>query len=181
MPRTEDRIKALADYLEVAPDTISVAYDYTDNIFETEDGEEYLVVTEEEAYNAAKTDIEDLFDDLGIDSFAPGFQDWILGNAIDEDFIDSAFEEELDYIREDDPEAAEELENSYTSTWERAEYFKDNWGERDFSKWIFDNNAIDLDAIVDECISWDGVAHFIAHYDGIEHELENNLFAYRTN
>ena len=38
-----------------------------------------------------------------------------------------------------------------------------------------------MDEVVDQCIYLDGIAHFIATYDGKEHELGNDLFAYRTN
>jgi hypothetical protein len=37
------------------------------------------------------------------------------------------------------------------------------------------------DAIIDECIEWDGIAHFIARYDGDEIELNGGFFAYRIN
>jgi hypothetical protein len=40
---------------------------------------------------------------------------------------------------------------------------------------------IDMDAVVEECISQDGIAHFIASYDAKEINLGNGLFAYRTN
>jgi hypothetical protein len=44
-----------------------------------------------------------------------------------------------------------------------------------------DNDAIDIDAVVEECISEDGVAHFIASYDDNEIDLGDGLFAYRIN
>lgn len=216
MPKTEDRIKALADYLEVEPDTIKVAYDYTDNLFETEDGEEYLVVTEEEAYEAAKDDIINFIDDLGIGGFTPGFQDWILENAVDTDFLYDYVREDYDnyvYDIEDEPDdeygtrlAAECVENGLVSEedFEDGEYvgdedlgellvtylvdqvddyrewFVSNFGKDELNRVLQDAN-LDYDAIVDECISWDGIAHFIARYDGEEIELENDLFAYRQN
>lgn len=216
MPKTEDRIKALADYLEVEPDTIKVAYDYTDNLFETEDGEEYLVVTEEEAYEAAKDDIINFIDDLGIGGFTPGFQDWILENAVDTDFLYDYAREDYDnyvYDIEDEPDdeygtrlAAECVENGLVSEedFEDGEYvgdedlgellvtylvdqvddyrewFVSNFGKDELNRVLQDAN-LDYDAIVDECISWDGIAHFIARYDGEEIELENDLFAYRQN
>lgn len=39
---------------------------------------------------------------------------------------------------------------------------------------------IDMDKIVDECISRDGIAHFVAIYDGKEIDLGNGLYAYRV-
>lgn len=68
-----------------------------------------------------------------------------------------------------------------------AEYIEDNFGKEELSDIVKKNNAIDLDKIVEECISWDGRGHFLAKYDGTEHELEGDepgyieYYAYRTN
>lgn len=177
--RKSERVNALAKSLEVKPEEISDGY--MENVFEIRDGREYFVVTEEEGYELAKEDIIDLFGDLGIGSFSENFQDWIMENAVDEDFIDSAFEEEVEFVREEDEEAAEEMENNYVTYYDKIKYFYDMFGERDFAEWIEHNDALDIEKIADECISWDGVAHFIARYDGEEIELENDLFAYRIN
>ena len=216
MPREEDRINALANYLEIDPAEIKEGY--RENLFETEDGEEYFVVTEEEAYDLAKEDIENTIDDLGIDAFAPDFQDWIMNNAVDTSFLEDFVKEDYqnyasDIEYESDPEygtrlAAECVEHGLISEdeFENGEYtgdedlvellseflFEDvsdykewfdfNFGKGELTK-ILQNNgwALDTDAIVDECISWDGVAHFISFYDGKEIELEDDLFAYRCN
>ena len=42
-------------------------------------------------------------------------------------------------------------------------------------------SIINIDAIVEEAIDWDGVAHFIAYYDGKEIDLGDGLYAYRVN
>lgn len=42
-------------------------------------------------------------------------------------------------------------------------------------------SIIDFDAFVDEAVSIDGRGHFLASYDGHEHDLDNNLFLYRLN
>ena len=38
-----------------------------------------------------------------------------------------------------------------------------------------------IEEFVNESVNADGYGHFLAHYDGEELELENNLYAYRTN
>lgn len=38
-----------------------------------------------------------------------------------------------------------------------------------------------LEAFVNEAIRYDGAGHFLSSYDGEELELENDLYAYRTN
>ena len=43
-------------------------------------------------------------------------------------------------------------------------------------------NAIkDINDFVSDAISCDGRGHFMSSYDGQEHQLDNNLFLYRTN
>lgn len=84
-----------------------------------------------------------------------------------EDFdVEEAKERYVDYLSDvDDP----------------IEYFIDNYGKETF-KYALKHGDIDLDiqAIADEAIVWDGVAHFLARYDGREIELDNGLFAYRV-
>jgi len=43
-------------------------------------------------------------------------------------------------------------------------------------------NAVkDVNDFVNDAISCDGRGHFMSSYDGHEHQLDNNLFLYRTN
>ena len=55
----------------------------------------------------------------------------------------------------------------------------DNFGNEEASKMLVDNNAIDYDKIAEDCVDTDGIAHFVADYDGDEIELADNLYAYR--
>ena len=66
----EEKIKALAEFLGISEEEISEGY--TDNVFETSDGEEYLVVTDEEADDEFYQYEENLIDELGLDTFS----DW---------------------------------------------------------------------------------------------------------
>ena len=155
---------------------------YGDNIYETEDGEEWFIGNEEQAYEAAKQDILELFDDMGLESFSESFQDWILEYAIRSDFLDQVREEEAQYREEDgDTDTAEWLrdmnDRDFVATL-RYDLFGD---ENEFKKWLKKHDAINLDRVAEEAISWDGVPHFIATYDGNEVELPNGLYAYRLN
>lgn len=215
MPRYEDRVNALASYLEVDPSTIKDSY--RENLFETEDGEEYFVVTEDEGRELAREDIEGIVDDLGISAFSPDFQDWIIMNAVDSDWFEDACRESYenyayDIQSEKDDEygtrlAAECVENGLVSEedFEDGEYigsedlaellseylfdqvddyvewYRDDFGDSDLTYVVTNYNLLDMDAIVDECLTWDGVAHFVASYDGDEIELDNDLYAYRVN
>lgn len=62
-----------------------------------------------------------------------------------------------------------------------VDYCGDNFGWDWVSQAADKNNLINMDAVVDECIELDGIAHFISRYDGEEHDLGNGLYAYRTN
>ena len=46
---------------------------------------------------------------------------------------------------------------------------------------VMDNNLIDIDEASRDAVQSDGIAHFIASYDGITLYLLNNNVAYRNN
>lgn len=207
MVDTETRIKALSDYLGV-----EVKEGYTENYFETEDGEEYWVLTGEEAYDKAKEYIEDFLRTEGYESFTPSFQEHILNNCLDEDSIEETLK---DYIEErfnndsdediieeassnldvelydDEGELKEDIDidNLREQLINREKEILDSEGIIEYADNYFDglenlldiNVYIDEDKVAEDCIDWDGVAPQLAFYDGDEIELEDDLYAYRTN
>lgn len=221
----DERINALAEYLNIDPSEISNIYD---NEFETPEGD-YYVVDEDEARQLARDDIENLFDDLGLESFTESFKDWIIMNALDNDWFEEAVRESMEsymedieneassmgyenrlieemhdhgIIHDDDFEIDEDGEPNLRELKEDididdkkeefidllvenaghpVEYCADNFGWDWVSKAATENNLIDMDEVVEQCIYEDGIAHFIARYDGDEIELGNGLYAYRTN
>jgi hypothetical protein len=221
----EDRINALAEFLNIDPSEISNIYDYE---YETPEGD-YLVVTEEEAEELAKEDIRNIYDDLGLESFTPGFRDWIIMNALDNDWFEDAIRESYEsYVENIESESSsmgydnrliEEMHDHQVLSDEDFEidedgepnlrelkegididdkkeefidllvenagnavdYCGDNFGWDWVTEMASTHNLVDLEEVVDQCIYEDGVAHFIARYDGEEIELENGLYAYRTN
>lgn len=223
---TEDeRKQALADYLGVSFDEIKNGSD--DNLFETEDGEEYYVVDEDEATELAKEDIELLYDDIGLESFTPVFKDWIYDNAIDEDWFEDWFLNDYksyaEEIRDEDSDdfASRLIEEMYEAGILTDDDFEiDDNGDTDYmtlkddievddkiddfaqkltddiddyahefefqlgkdalKNVVDEHNLVDLDKVIDRCIDIDGLAHFIAHYDGEEIDLDDGLFAYRV-
>jgi hypothetical protein len=220
-----ERIQALAEYLGINPSEISNIYDLE---FETPEGD-YLVVDEDEAKVLAKEDIESLFDDLGLDSFTPDFKDWIIMNALDNDWFEEAVRESYEYYVEDIEDEAssmgyenrlieemhdhqvlsdddfavgedgepdlttlnddvdvEDLKEEFIdllveNAGNAVDYCGDNFGWDWVTQMATQHGLIDMNEVVEQCIYMDGVAHFIARYDGEEHDLGNGLFAYRTN
>jgi hypothetical protein len=221
----DERITSLAIYLNIDPSEISNIYDYE---FETPEGD-YLVVTEEEAEELAKEDIRSLYDDLGLESFTSSFRDWIIMNALDNEWFEDAIKESYEYYVEDIEEEAssmgyenrliEEMHDHQVlsdddfvvgedgepdlttlnddvdidslkeefidllveNAGDPVDYCGDNYGWDWVTEVATQHNLIDMDEVVEQCIYMDGVAHFIARYDGEEHELGNGLYAYRTN
>ena len=107
----EQKLQALANYLDVDPSYFEEE-GYDPNEFESKEyNESYLVLTEEEAREYAKRDIESVFDDLGLDAFTPSFQEWILNNAVEGDFFEDA-------IRESNQFYIEDIENEYDEVFE---------------------------------------------------------------
>ncbi len=202
----EDRAVALATYLGIDVADCNNSYG---NEFETPEGD-YYVVTGEEAEELVKEDITNLFDEMGIESFTDHFRDWIIRNALDQEWFEDAVRESteayVDDIAYEDGRLEEELleagiitdadveegydvedakeryvEHLMNDIDDYVEYCGFNFGWDWVSKVATDYNLIDMDAVIEECILVDGVAHFIARYDGDEIELENGLYAYRTN
>ena len=200
---------------------------YQDNVIETDDGD-YIILTEEEAYETARDNIENDIDDMGLEAFTENFQDWIIDNALDQDWFQEAYEESNYYYIDDieneagngfesrlieeaydeglvsDDELEENeygdkvLKDNSSANFERIKedyleylngreddyvgWYRDNFGDDDLTRLIRDGYvSLDIDKIVDECIKWDGIAHFLNTYDGEEIELPNGKFAYRIN
>lgn len=220
--KTEARKKALAKYLRVEPGDLVVS-DWDSNLFINGD-EEYLVLTEDETYDYIKEYTENLMDELGLDSFIPSFQDWIIDYAIDEFDFNEYYSEftdcYIDGIKQEpssegyenrlidemvdngllDDDDFEEIDGVKCVVTKKGDYLKEiykdylmdtledpvrqyesDFGKEELYRFAKESNSIDIDKIVDGCISLDGTAHFLAGYDGEEIELDNDLFAYRTN
>ena len=58
--------------------------------------------------------------------------------------------------------------------------YKFQFGDEQFQDILIKENLIDIDALSRWCVDMDGVAHYLAHYDGEEIE-ENGYYIYRVN
>ena len=197
-----ERIEALAKLLGVEVEDLAVSK-YDERTFENKEAGEYIVLTEEEAYEEAEEIIKDTIEECGIESFSECFQEWILDSCVDKEWFDGYLEEYyLDYINDiRDEEASyekyksrldEEMDDAGVDTEEEFLYYLiedagnsidwyiDNFGYEDFKTVCEENDLIDWDSVIEEVISEDGLAHSIATYDGKE-QVVGEYFIYRLN
>ena len=192
------KINALLNYLGETTETAEVeTLKHDDNKTVFIDGNEYLVLTDEEADQEFYEYQMNLIDDLGLDSFSDWARDEILNHHTTSDYqnlFDEIQEESMscyiDDLRHMD-DLEEEMENAgcdnedefleYLCDQEDSvEYFKFNFGNDEYNRIIKDNDLIDWDSVIQWVKDMDGRG-IMASYDGIEMELENNLYAYRIN
>ena len=70
------------------------------------------------------------------------------------------------------------LQDSIQNNW--IDEFKYQFGDDMFNDIVIKENLIDIEEMAKWCVDMDGVAHYIAHYDGDEIEC-NGYYIYRTN
>ena len=197
----EERIKVLAEFLGIEESEILKGY--RDNIFETSDGEEYLVVTDEEADDEFYQYEENLIDELGLGAFSDWAKDYIIENCVDTEWFENFYYEDYEsYANDIETESAssDEYENRLeeemaeaecTTIEEFVEYMVDGIRDDLVGQFEFDfgkdtlrdvvsrYNLLDVDAVVDYIKEQDGRC-ILASYDGRENE-EGEYFIYRLN
>ena len=103
------------------------------------------------------------------------------GILTDEDFEE--FDGEIDYttLKEGvDLEAKkEEFLDNLCDREDPMDWLEGMYSESEIGKVLEDNGAIDFDAIAQECVDTDGIAHTLASYDGNEIELDDGFYAYK--
>lgn len=190
------KINALLNYLGETTETTEVeTLKHDDNKTVFIDGAEYLVLTDEEADQEYYEYQMNLIDDLGLDSFSDWARDEILNHHTTSDYqnlFDEIQEESMtcyiDDLRHMD-ELEEEMENAgcdnedefleYLCDQEDSvDYFKFNFGNDEYERIIKENDLIDWDSVIEWVKDLDGRG-IMAGYDGIEMELENDLYGYR--
>lgn len=86
----------------------------------------------------------------------------ILNDDVD---LEGAKEEYIDSMCDEDP----------------IEWYRGNFGDKDFEQVCVENNLVDLQKLAEYCVDNDGPANELASYDGREIELEDGYLAYRLN
>ena len=196
------KIEALAKFLGIETKEIEENMN-NHKYFITEDGEEYMVLTDDEAEKIFYDYESNLIEECGLDAFSDWAKDYILENFLDVDWFE-------DYFREDYESYANDIETESASSDEYAnrleeemaeaecedveefidylvdsirddfvEEFKFNFGGKMLTEVIMNNNLLDMDAVVDYIKETDG-RDIIASYDGIENE-EGEYYIYRNN
>ena len=178
-------------------ESISINGDY----IETDLGE-YLVFdnyadAEKEAIEQCKQIIEDcgLTENLIFEAEIQGLIDdsWFIDfwnelhefNAYEEDIQYIATEEEMEQLENGEISEEEIRENyfnslQYSIKGQEMEEYKFQFGEEQFHDILIREGLIDIDALARWCVDMDGVAHFLASYDGDEID-ENGYYIYRVN
>ena len=197
-----ERIEALAKFLGVEVEDLTVSK-FDERVFDNEEAGEYIVLTEEEADEAAEENLKESINKLGLNAFTEDFQKWILDNCVESDWFEEAlvdyYTSYIEDIRDEEPNFVkyesrldEEMDDAEVDTEEEfldylidsyddpLEWFKDSFGSEEFESICEENDLIDWDSVIEEAIAVDGCGHFIASYDGVENEMDE-YFIYRLN
>ena len=155
----QERINALAEYLEISPEDIKEGY--RENLFEVDEGSrEYLVVTEDEAREEAKESILSLIDDLGLESFTESFREWIYNNATDTGW----FEDSL-----------RELEELYVEDIEQETYDQDIYANRLIEELVDAGILDDEDLVPEDEEDEDSLLTYDGDLDSLKEEYVDYL------
>lgn len=190
------KINALLNYLGESKETAIVeTLKHDDNKTVFVDDVEYIVLTDTEADEEYKEYQQALIDELGLDAFSDWAKDYILDNftsSYSETFGDIQYNDAVSYV--DDLKYSGDLDdelNRYGCDNEEelidllceedsVEWFKSVFGIDEYNRIVIENDLIDWEEVIEWTKEVDGRG-IMASYDGIEMELENDLYAYRIN
>ena len=197
-----NKIEALAKFLGIQANKIKESVN-NDGIFEIENGERYMALTDDEAEKTFYDYESDLIEEFGLDAFTDWARDYIIENCLDVDWFENYFREDYEsYANDIETESASSDEYANRLEEEMAEAecedveefidylvdsirddfveeFKFNFGGKMLTEVIMNNNLLDMDAVVDYIKETDGRG-ILATYDGVENE-EGEYYIYRTN
>ena len=196
------KIEALAKFLGIKANKIKESVN-NDGIFEIENGERYMVLTDDEAEKTFYDYESNLIEECGLDAFTDWERDYIIENYLDVDWFEDCFRKNYEIYANDiesEPAISGKYENRLEEEMAEAECadidefidylvdsirddfveeFKFNFGEETLTEVIMSDNLLDMDAVVDYIKETDGRG-ILATYDGVENE-EGEYYIYRTN
>ena len=195
-----EKIEALAEFLGV--ETKEIEEDMNNHkYFRIEDGEEYMVLTDDEAEEEFYNYESELIEECGLDVFSDWARDYIIENCLDVDWFEDFYREDYEsYVNDIETESAssdeyanrleeEMAEAECTDVEEFIDYlvdsisddfvgqFKFDFGEEMLTEVIMNNNLLDMDEVIDYIKEEDGRS-ILASYDGVENE-EGEYYIYR--
>lgn len=190
------KINALLNYLGETEETATVeTLKHDDNKTVFVDSVEYIVLTDTEADEQYKEYQLSLIEDLGLEGFSDWAKNYILDNftfSYSETFNDIQYEDAVSYVYDlkyggdlDDElsrygcENEEELIDLLCEE-DSEEWFKSVFGIDEYNRIIIENDLINWDEVIEWIKEVDGRG-VMASYDGVEMELDNDLYAYRIN
>lgn len=190
------KINALLNYLGETKETATVeTLKHDDNKTVFVDNMEYIILTDEEADEYYREYQLSLIEDLGLEAFSEWAKDYILDNftfSYSETFNDIQYEDAVSYV--DDLKYGGDLDNELSRYGceneeelidllceeDSEEWFKSVFGIDEYNRIIIENDLIDWEEVIEWIKEVDGRG-IMASYDGVEMELENDLYAYRIN
>lgn len=181
-------------------------FDESDNTV-TFEGDEFKVLTDEEADEEFYQYEMSLIEDVGIECFSKNFRQTILDNYITSEWFEQAMQESFEfycYDIENETASDDEFENRLQeemSEWEveniddmvekmcedqgdAKEWYIFNFGGESFNHVVQENSLVDWDAVIEEVKNLDGRGNCLASYDGEEREEEVDCeiyYIYQTN
>lgn len=128
----DDRVEALADFLKLDDEEKANIEEGYDDGYLDYDGDEYRVLTEDEAEEAFREAQEELWEELGLEAFSENFQDEIIDRFVDTDWFSEA-KEESDRIYAEDiaQEDSRDFENRLVEECYERKLLKDKDFEED--------------------------------------------------
>ena len=196
------KIEALAKFLGI--ETSEIEEDMNNHkYFITEDGEEYMVLTDDEAEEEFYNYESNLIEECGLDAFTDWAKDYIIENCVDTEWFEDFYHEDYESYANDietEPASSDEYENRLEEEMSEegvdtkedfVEYMVDgirndlvgqfefDFGKDQLADVVSRYNLLDMDAVIDYIKEEDGRG-IIANYDGVENE-EGEYYIYRTN
>ena len=172
-----NKIKAINNYGIEVKDIEKIE----NNIFTINNGQEYYVLTDEEAQEIYVDLQIELINELGLEGFTEYAQQYIINNCLNiswfndamtesnENYVYDLEEEDLqELLDEYDVKTAEELINEFNSQYENGfQWYKDTFGTEDIQYLIDKHDLLDISSIIVFCQEVDGRGHIISSYDGL--------------
>lgn len=190
------KINALLNYLGESKETATVeTLKHDDNKTVFVDSVEYIVLTDTEADEQYREYQSSLIEDLGLEAFSDWAKDYILDNftySYSEIFDDIQYNDAVSYV--DDLKYSGDLDDELIRYGcdneeelidllcdeDSVEWFKSMFGIDEYNRIIIENDLINWDEVIEWIKEVDGRG-IMASYDGVEMELDNDLYAYRIN